>query len=106
MSDIKVVKSTESKKTYTIKEFCKKYNDLKSAQAKGALIASILKKDKYVPFVMKDALMTNVVKAEDLNVEFGCYDDSDSETTEKFKQLKPSYLTVTRETNTNIHYAV
>lgn len=51
-------------------------------------------------------LMTNVVKAEDLNIEFGCYDDSNSETTEKFKQLKPSYLTVTRETNTNIHYAV
>lgn len=50
--------------------------------------------------------MTNVVKAEDLNIEFGCYDDSDSETTEKFKQLKPSYFTVTRETNTNIHYAV
>ena len=51
-------------------------------------------------------LMTYVVKAENLNIEFGCYDDTDSETTEKFKQLKPSYLTVTRETNTNIHYAV
>ena len=71
MSDIKVVKSTESKKTYTIKEFCKKYNDLKSAQAKGALIASILKKDKYVPFVIKDALMTNVVKCTMLDKETG-----------------------------------
>lgn len=71
MSDIKVVKTTESKKVHTIKAFCKKYNDLKSTQAKGALIASILKKDMYVPFVMKDALMSNIVKCTMLDKETG-----------------------------------
>lgn len=71
MSDIKVVKTTESKKAHTIKSFCKKYNDLKSTQAKGALIASILKKDMYVPFIMKDALMSNIVKCTMLDKETG-----------------------------------
>ncbi len=71
MSDIKAVKSTKSEKTYTIKEFCKKYNELKSAQAKGALVAGIMKSDLYVPFVMKDTLMSNLVKITMLDKETG-----------------------------------
>ena len=69
MSDIKSVK--QNNEEYSIKAFCKKYNALKSAQAKGALIAKIMKQNNYVPFVMKDALMTNVVKCTMLDKETG-----------------------------------
>lgn len=69
MSDIKSVKPNNEE--YSIKAFCKKYNALKSAQAKGALIAKIMKQNNYVPFVMKDALMTNVVKCTMLDKETG-----------------------------------
>ena len=72
MSDIKAIKSVKpNNEEYSIKAFCKKYNALKSAQAKGALIAKIMKQDNYVPFVMKDALMTNVVKCTMLDKETG-----------------------------------
>lgn len=72
MSDIKAIKSVKpNKEEYSIKVFCKKYNELKSAQAKGALIAKIMKQNNYVPFVMKDALMTNVVKCTMLDKETG-----------------------------------
>lgn len=69
MSDIKSVKPNNEE--YSIKAFCKKYNALKSAQAKGALISKIIKQDNYVPFVMKDALMINVVKCTMLDKETG-----------------------------------
>lgn len=72
MSDIKAIKSVKpNNEEYSIKAFCKKYNELKSAQAKGALIAKIMKQNNYVPFVMKDALMTNVVKCTMLDKETG-----------------------------------
>lgn len=72
MSDIKAIKSVKpNNEEYSIKTFCKKYNELKSVQAKGALIAKIMKRNSYVPFVMKDALMTNIVKCTMLDKETG-----------------------------------
>lgn len=72
MSDIKAIKSVKpNNEEYSIKTFCKKYNELKSAQTKGALIAKIMKRNNYVPFVIKDALMTNIVKCTMLDKETG-----------------------------------
>lgn len=72
MSDIKVVKSNQKEtKQYGIKSFCKKYNELNSAQAKGALIAGIMKPNMYVPFLTKDTLMSNLVKITMIDKETG-----------------------------------
>ena len=50
------------KDTYTVKEFCKKYNDTKIEQTKSELIERIMN-PHYVPYEMKIAVCENIIKA-------------------------------------------
>lgn len=47
----------------TIKEFCEKYNNIANQKLKDDFIKSNVKITPYVPFVKKDALISNLLKA-------------------------------------------
>ena len=55
----------------TIKEFCEKYNNIVNQKLKDDFIKSNLKITSYVPFVKKDALITNLLKATMIDKETG-----------------------------------
>lgn len=55
----------------TIKEFCEKYNNIANQKLKNDFIKSNLKITPYVPFVKKDALISNLLKATMIDKETG-----------------------------------
>lgn len=55
----------------TVKEFCEKYNNIANQKLKNDFIKSNLKITSYVPFVKKDALITNLLKATMIDKETG-----------------------------------
>lgn len=55
----------------TIKEFCEKYNNIANQKLKDDFIKSNIKITPYVPFVKKDALISNLLKATMIDKETG-----------------------------------
>ena len=55
----------------TIKEFCEKYNNIANQKLKDDFIKSNVKITPYVPFVKKDALISNLLKATMIDKETG-----------------------------------
>lgn len=55
----------------TIKEFCEKYNNIANQKLKNDFIKSDLKITPYVPFVKKDAIISNLLKATMIDKETG-----------------------------------
>lgn len=55
----------------TIKEFCKKYNNMGTQQMKDKFIKDNLEIVPYVPFVTKDALISNLLKITMIDKETG-----------------------------------
>lgn len=55
----------------TVKEFCEKYNNIVNQKLKDDFIKSNLKITSYVPFVKKDALISNLLKATMIDKETG-----------------------------------
>ena len=50
-------------KNITIKEFCEKYDNIATKQLKNQFVEDNLEITSYVPFVKKDALITNLLNA-------------------------------------------
>lgn len=55
----------------TIKEFCEKYNNIATKQLKDQFVKDNLEITSYVPFVKKDALISNLLKATMIDKETG-----------------------------------
>lgn len=55
----------------TIKDFCEKYNNIANQKFKDDFIKSNLEITSYVPFVKKDALISNLLKATMIDKETG-----------------------------------
>lgn len=55
----------------TIKEFCEKYNNIATKQLKDQFVKDTLEITSYVPFVKKDALISNLLKTTMIDKETG-----------------------------------